>query len=321
MLSFREAQAVEDLADLLYDFLPGSGNNRTAFPLAAAQAGVGQFWIPGSKRPAIVQLLSGTLEYRRSNFTKLIMAIVRQAMTYRRGKGNPLTRAEIDRLNSLLPGVQFKIPELFEPVSLNSFERGKAEPVAAPGPLLSAERAEELAAGLIEISQLDPQQRGRRFEGFLGEVFESFGLAPRGDFRFVGEQIDGSFKLNGQTYLVEAKWHGPPIGFADLMTFAGKVAGKASWARGLLVSNSGFTADGLEAFSRGRQTNLICADGLDLYEVLSRQVSLYRSIGGKGTARSRNQSGVCAGARSQPSEHLNRAYGMAALGQSFAFLR
>ena len=90
----------------------------------------------------------------------------------------------------------------------------------------------------------------------------------------MGEQIDGSFKLQGQTYLVEAKWHGPQIGFADLMTFSGKVAGKASWSRGLFVSNSGFTADGLEAFSRGRQTNLICADGLDLYEVLSRKVSL-----------------------------------------------
>jgi hypothetical protein len=202
MLSFCEAQAVEDLADLLYDFLPGRGNNRTAFPLAAAQAGVREFWISGSKRPAIVQLLSGTLEYRRSNFTKLIMAIVRQAMTYRRGKGNPLTRAEIDRLNSLLPGVEFKIPELLEPAFLNSFEHGKAEPVAAPGQLLSAERAEELAARLIEISQLDPQQRGRRFEEFLGEVFESFGLAPRVDFRLVGEQIDGSFKLNGQTYLL-----------------------------------------------------------------------------------------------------------------------
>lgn len=90
-----------------------------------------------------------------------------------------------------------------------------------------------------------------------------------------------SFKLNGQTYLVEAKWHGPPIGFADLMTFSGKVAGKASWARGLLVSGSGFTAGGLEAFSRGRQTNLICADGLDLYEVLSRQVSLIEVLEAK----------------------------------------
>lgn len=275
MMSFREAQAVEDLADLLYDFLPGSGNNRTAFPLAAAQAGVGDLWVGGSKRPAIVQLLTATLEHRRSCFTKLIVAIVRQAMTYRRGKGNPLSREEIDRLNSLLPGVQFKIPELLDPGFLRSFGSPKAaEPAPQASSTLSAEKAQELAAHLIEITKLDPQARGLRFEGFLNELFAGFGLAPRGSFRLVGEQIDGSFKLNGQTYLVEAKWHGPQIGFADLMTFSGKVGGKAAWSRGLFVSNSGFTGDGLQAFSRGRQTNLICADGLDLYEVLSRKVSL-----------------------------------------------
>jgi Restriction endonuclease len=274
-MSFREAQTVEDLADLFYDFLPGSGNNKTAFPLAAAQAGVAELWVPGSKRPAIVQLLTSTLEHRRSYFTKLIVAIVRQAMTYRRGKGNPLTRAEIDRLNSLLPGVEFKIPELLDPGFLNSFAQPKAEePPPQTAGTLSAAKAQELATHLIEITKLDPQARGLRFEGFLNELFAGFGLAPRGAFRLVGEQIDGSFKLQGQTYLVEAKWHEPQIGFADLMTFSGKVAGKASWSRGLFVSNSGFAVDGLEAFSRGRQTNLICADGLDLYEVLSRKVSL-----------------------------------------------
>lgn len=31
MLPFREAQTVEDQADLFCDFLPGSGNNKTAF--------------------------------------------------------------------------------------------------------------------------------------------------------------------------------------------------------------------------------------------------------------------------------------------------
>jgi len=105
MLSFHEAQAIEDFADLLYDFLPGSGNNRTAFPIAAAQAGVGDLWVPGSKRPAIVQLLGATLEHRRHLFTKLVLVIVRQAMTYRRGKGSPLRRDEIERLNALLPRV------------------------------------------------------------------------------------------------------------------------------------------------------------------------------------------------------------------------
>ena len=34
MLSFAEAEAVENIAGLLYDFLPGSGNRKTAFLFA-----------------------------------------------------------------------------------------------------------------------------------------------------------------------------------------------------------------------------------------------------------------------------------------------
>jgi hypothetical protein len=94
MVDFREAQAIENLADLLYEFLPGSGNAKTAFPLAANQAGAGDFWTGGSKRPEVVQLLCATLAHRRDRFVPLILAIVRQAMTWRRGKGNPLTRLE-----------------------------------------------------------------------------------------------------------------------------------------------------------------------------------------------------------------------------------
>jgi hypothetical protein len=239
-------------------------------------------WVPGSKRPAIVQLLGATLEHRRHLFTNLILAIVRQAMTYRRGRRNPLTRAEIDRLNALLPGVSFKIPELLDQTFLDGLAR---TPAAAPTQqtpgALSAERAHELAKRLIEVERLEPQQRGLQFEGFLNELFEAHGLAPRNAFRLTGEQIDGSFRLHAETYLVEAKWHGPRIGFADLMTFSGKVAGKAAWARGLFVSTSGFSAEGLEAFTRGRQTNLICVDGLDLYEVLSHQVSLIEVLEAK----------------------------------------
>ena len=38
-ISMKEATAVSAIADLLYDFLPGSGNSRTAFPLAANEVG------------------------------------------------------------------------------------------------------------------------------------------------------------------------------------------------------------------------------------------------------------------------------------------
>jgi hypothetical protein len=274
MLPLRETQSVEDLSDLLYEFLPGSGNTKTAFPLAATEAGVGDFWVAGSKRPAIVQLLGATLEHRRHRFTALVLAIVRQSMTWRRGKGNPLTRAEIDRLNALLPGVSFKIPELLERAFLDSLD-GARGPIGGGKVVgLSEPTAKALVDRLLGLGQLKPQDRGLQFEVFLTDLFAAYDLAPRGAFRLTGEQIDGSFRLNTETYLVEAKWHGPQIGFGDLMTFSGKVSGKAAWARGLFVSNSGFTVDGLDAFDRGRQTNLICMDGLDLYEVLERRVSL-----------------------------------------------
>jgi hypothetical protein len=274
VLPLREAQSVEDLADLLYEFLPGSGNTKTAFPLAAAKAGVGEFWVAGSKRPAIVQLLGTTLEHRRHRFTPLVLAIVQQSMTWRRGKGNPLTRAEIDRLNALLPGFSFKIPELLEREFLDSLDNARGPVGGGKVVGLSEPTAKALVDRLLGLGQLKPQDRGLQFEGFLTDLFAAHELAPRGAFRVTGEQIDGSFRLNTETYLVEAKWHGPQIGFGDLMTFSGKVSGKAAWARGLFVSNSGFTTDGLEAFGRGRQTNLICMDGLDLYEVLARRVSL-----------------------------------------------
>jgi hypothetical protein len=63
-------------------------------------------------------------------------------------------------------------------------------------------------------------------------------------------------------------------GAGDLHAFAGKVGGKAAWSRGLFVSTSGFTKDGLTAFKSGRSTQIICMDGLDLYETLSRGIPL-----------------------------------------------
>lgn len=273
-MDLREGQAVEDLADVLYAFLPGSGNDRTSFPLAAAQAGVGEFWTGGSKRPSLVVLLTETLRQRRHRFTALILAIVRQSMTWRRGKGNPLTRAEVDRLNALLPSVGFKIPELLQHEFLDTLARPAPTGPASVAGVMGDAAADALNTRLMEIQTLPAQVRGLRFEEFLTELFAAHGLAPRGSFRNTGEQIDGSFRLHGQVYLVEAKWHLPPIGFADLAVFSSKVGGKATWSAGLFVSVSGFTSEGLEAFGAGRRTNIICMDGLDLHEILSQRVPL-----------------------------------------------
>ncbi|OYR17646.1 restriction endonuclease [Brucella grignonensis] len=134
------------------------------------------------------------------------------------------------------------------------------------------EKISKIKSDLLQITSLAPHARGFAFEGFLASLFNAFGLEAQEPFRNRGEQIDGSFLFGGDTYLLEAKWHGQPIGVAELHTFHGKIEQKAAWARGLFVSNSGFTEQGLAAFGRGKR--IICMDGLDLYEMLERKLLL-----------------------------------------------
>lgn len=141
-----------------------------------------------------------------------------------------------------------------------------------PKPAFDRPKIFVLKQRLIDLTALEPQRRGYAFESWLTDAFNAFGLAAREPFRIRGEQIDGSFQLHGETYLVEAKWHAAPTGAADLHAFHGKLEQKAAWARGLFISNSGFTPDGLLAFGRGKR--VICMDGLDLFETLNRELPL-----------------------------------------------
>ena len=168
-------------------------------------------------------------------------------------------------------------PELDDSVRVAFFkiiERlgGKSQPTetvtAAPiEPLIDPEVASALAILLLDVSNMEPQKRGYAFEKFLKDLFDAYGLSARASFRLVGEQIDGSFVLGHDTYLLEEKWTSALVGADTLRAFNAKVEDKAKWSRGLVVSVSGFTSEGLSAFGRGK--SVVCMDGLDLHEVLT----------------------------------------------------
>lgn len=275
-LSVTEGLTVSLIAKHLYDFLPASGNNATSFPLAAAEAGVADGWPPikPSKLPGVTQLLTWTLENRRDRFGALMMAIVKQSISYRLNKPNPLTRTEVERLNHLLVGLRINIPELHDEALLRALSESSHSARAQED--ISTKVDETTYRGLIQslldLSKLAPQPRGYAFEKFLPEFFDAFKLAPRGSFKLRGEQIDGTFVLHHETYLLEAKWQNDRTGSGELRSFAGQVSDKATWSRGLFISNSGFTEEGLESFGRGKP--VILMDGLDLYETLERRLSL-----------------------------------------------
>lgn len=148
-----------------------------------------------------------------------------------------------------------------------------------PHEAIDAEAASRLHTELLNLSMLAPGPRGYALERFLVRLFEAYGLSPRPSFRLIGEQIDGSFVLNNDTYLIEAKWQSAPTGSADLHVLEGKLNEKAAWSRGLFVSNSGFSPDGLSAFGRGKR--LVCMDGLDLSEMLTARRSIVEVLNAK----------------------------------------
>jgi len=199
--------------------------------------------------PTVVRSLNALWEYR-------------EALRMQAKKAESVDNAE-GRLLSLLNRLEGK-PDAAQPAG-----QPAGQP---PKPAFDRPRLLALRADLLGFTQLTAQKRGYAFEALLRDLFNVFGLEAREPFRLKGEQIDGSFLLQGETYLVEAKWQDAQTGVADLHTFHGKLEQKAAWTRGLFVSHSGFTEDGLAAFGRGKR--VVCMDGLDLYETLSREIPL-----------------------------------------------
>jgi len=78
----------------------------------------------------------------------------------------------------------------------NPFEQ--APRAATDWRLLAALREE-----LVQVHSLAPHERGYAFEGFLKRAFDASGLAAREPFRNTGEQIDGSFLLGDETYVLK----------------------------------------------------------------------------------------------------------------------
>lgn len=113
----------------------------------------------------------------------------------------------------------FKFPILWDPefkraLASKSSERAqeRVEEVVAQEKIKESEREkrviqlEDLKARYLSLDQdSDRKRAGRELESVLNNLFNLNGLSPREPFRVVGEQIDGSFELDHEVYLIEAK--------------------------------------------------------------------------------------------------------------------
>lgn len=158
----------------------------------------------------------------------------------------------------------------YEPATDDAETISQSAPRAFRADEATLRRLEERFFALHEMSD-EPQARGRHFETLLTDLFNAWGMDARGGFTVVGEQIDGSFQLGGDTYLLEAKWHRAKTDANTLHGFQGKVSERPEWTRGLFVSFAGFTEVGLQAFTARK---IILADSMDIYDALAWRLSI-----------------------------------------------
>ncbi len=283
-LSLVDSQTISDISRLLYNFLPGKphpfADQTISFQGVADELGLSSYWSGDSKLPAISKLLQLTLEYKRDQFCNLIVNIVNKSIIYRNSKNEPIMREEIKRLNELILKAKFKIPELWDPVFIDTLPSGEKKE-NENSKTKSQLNLSKLKIALTEITELPPQKRGYAFENFLNTLFKYFNLDPHSSFKIIGEQIDGSFKFENEIYLVEAKWQNSLTNNSDLLVLYGKIDEKAKWTRGVFISYTGFTDDALVAFSKGKSTNMVGFTGQDLYLILENGINLTDALSKK----------------------------------------
>jgi restriction endonuclease len=290
-LSLKETRAVDELAEFLCSWLPGSGSRQwkghVSFRSVAKKIGVDDFWQEGSKLPMLRTLLGRTLEARRALFEPLILEIVREGIIYRRKGGNATTADEIDTLNGLLLEIGFKFPDLWDAAFQQSLRVDVTRTARAKVDILKEQH--QAAAAQSQVSsdlrvlkdqflslhnETNRSKAGKALETILNRLFALHGLAPREPFRVVGEEIDGSFDLDHETYLLEAKWEKNPLPEADLLVFRGKIEGKSAYTRGLFVAIEGISDQAKVAVSHGKQPTFFIVDGYDILMILSEAISL-----------------------------------------------
>jgi len=129
--------------------------------------------------------------------------------------------------------------------------------------ILNENQIREKYNKLVE-GKTSPHERGYELERLIYSVLQNEGLEPRSGYKPVGEQIDGSFFWQGQTFLLEAKWVNEPLPASSIYAFKGKLDGKFHTTSGVYISVNGYSKDLEDALRFGKSLNIILFDKEDI---------------------------------------------------------
>lgn len=126
---------------------------------------------------------------------------------------------------------------------------------------------------LLDGQKIMPQKRGFEFESLIYSILHNEDLEPRASYKPEGEQIDGSFFWNGQTFLLEAKWVEKSLPASSIYSFKGKLDGKFHTTSGVFLSVNGYSEDVEDALRFGKSLNILLFDRNDIELIFKGDVS------------------------------------------------
>jgi hypothetical protein len=129
----------------------------------------------------------------------------------------------------------------------------------------------------LNNSNEEKQERGRRFEKMINDIFEDEGVLLRRSYQTIdnkSEQIDGAIqseKLN-RIVLFEVKWVESNIAASVLYSFIGKVENKFVGTIGLFISKEKLSDNFIKALNRGRRQTVMIIHGDDIDKMLKNEI-------------------------------------------------
>lgn len=140
---------------------------------------------------------------------------------------------------------------------------------------------ESLKMSLLAIENIpSPQAKGYAFEKYLNSLFKSFNLDPHASYRTEYDQIDGSFILDGNTILIEAKYRTNAIPKDDLILFSNKIESKSHFPKGLFVTYSPVDTKAIEYFT-DNSARIVILTVEELFILCQNQYSLPKVLQAK----------------------------------------
>ncbi len=175
------------------------------------------------------------------------------------------------------PEAEVQAPELWDPDFLDSLpgpKVGRRQSPSHPPVLIPCPPCQPFRTVLCTAWRDRSPGTGPGLRIAPARPLRGMGLGPSLSYRVTGEQIDGSFRFDGATYLLGAKWVKHHIGVEALYPFRQKVTSKSAYTRGLFLAVEGFSTEGVSALGQGQEQRIILLDGGHLAPILASSVSL-----------------------------------------------